>query len=132
MAEGIVNHFLGDRIEAFSAGTVAMSVNPRAIRSMHEIGIDISAHRSKSSDEFAGQTFDYVMTLCDTAREQCPVYFGGVKPMHRGFDDPAGAAGSEEAIMQAFRRVRDEIRDELLKFFAYELHEGGGHGNRDR
>ncbi len=132
MAEGIINHFLGDRIEAFSAGTMATSVNPWAIRSMQEIGIDISGHRSKSIDEFKGQTFDYVMTLCADAAEQCPLFFGGVKRMHMGFDDPAAATGSEEEIMESFRRVRDAIRDRLLQFFSQELEHGGGHGNRDR
>jgi arsenate reductase len=96
---------------------------------MREIGIDISGNRSKSIDEFAGQNFDYVMTLCANAAEGCPLFFGGVQRMHRGFDDPAAATGSEEEIMQAFRRVRDEIRDQLLTFFSQELARGGEHGN---
>jgi arsenate reductase len=116
MAEGIINHFLGNKIEAFSAGTIATSVNPRAVRSMQELGIDLSGKRSKNIDEFEGQTFDYVITLCDNAREQCPVYFGGVKRMHMGFDDPAAAMGSEEEIMAVFRSVRDEIKNRLLRF----------------
>ena len=117
MAEGIVNYELGDKIEAYSAGTTPTSVNPRAIQSMAEIGIDISGHRSKVMDEFAGQHFDYVITLCDSANEQCPLFFGGVKKIHMGFDDPAAATGSEEEIMAAFRRVRDEIKTRLLEFF---------------
>ena len=128
MAEGIVNHELRDTIEAYSAGTTATVVNPRAIQSMAEIGIDISGHRSKSMDEFSGQHFDYVITLCDSANEQCPLFFGGVKKIHRGFDDPAAATGSEEEIMAVFRRVRDNIRIRLLEFFAEELTRGGNHG----
>ena len=127
MAEGIVNHELGDKVEAYSAGTTPTSVNPRAIQSMAEVGIDIFRHRSKSMEEFSGQNFDYVITLCDSANEQCPLFFGGVKKMHMGFDDPAAATGSEEEIMAAFRRVRDEIKTKLLEFFTNELIVGGNH-----
>jgi arsenate reductase len=118
MAEGITNHFLGDRLEAVSAGTDASHVNPRAIEVLREIGIDISIHHSKNLDEFVGQCFDYVITLCGDANEKCPLFFGGVQRMHLGFTDPAKATGSEEEIMAEFRRVRDEIRDALLAFFA--------------
>lgn len=116
MAEGIVNHFLGNRIEAFSAGTMATYVNPRAISVMKEIGIDISGCRSKEMTEFKGQDFDYVITLCDSAHETCPYFFGGVEITHIGFPDPAKAAGSEEEIMAQFRCVRDEIKGKLLAF----------------
>jgi len=118
MAEGIVNHFLGDRLRAFSAGTEATSVNGRAIAVMKEIGIDISGHRSKILDEFAGESFDYVITLCGDANEKCPLFFGGVERMHLGFPDPSKAIGSDEEIMAEFRRVRDEIKQRLLEFFA--------------
>ena len=118
MAEGIVNHELGDKIEAYSAGTTPTIVNPRAIKSMAEIGIDISGQRSKSMDEFIGQQFDYVITLCDIANDQCPIFFGGVQKIHMAFPDPATAVGSEAEIMAAFHQVRDKIRDKLLKFFA--------------
>ena len=118
MAEGIVNHFLGDRIAAFSAGTRATLVNPRAIAVLGEIGVDISGQRSKSMAEFEGESFDYVVTLCGSANEQCPLFFGGVERTHIGFADPALATGSEEEIMAEFRRVRDEIRERLLAFFA--------------
>ena len=121
MAEGIANHELEDKIEAYSAGTTPTAVNPRAIQAMKEIGIDISGHRSKVMDEFADQHFDYVITLCDSANEQCPLFFGGVKKMHLGFDDPAAAAGSDEEIMAAFRKVRDEIKARLIEFFTNEL-----------
>jgi arsenate reductase (thioredoxin) len=125
MAEGIINRYLGDRIEAFSAGITPTYVNPRAIKSMSEIGIDISRQRSKSMDEFAGQDFDYVITLCNSANEQCPLFFGGARKMHMGFDDPAAAAGSKEKIMAVFRKVRDEIKDRLLEYFSRESDMGG-------
>lgn len=118
MAEGIAKHFLGDRLEAVSAGTEASSVNPRAIAVLREIGIDISNHHSKNMDEFVGQSFDYVITLCGDANEKCPLFFGGVQRTHLGFPDPMKVVGCEEEILSAFRRVRDEIRDALLAFFA--------------
>jgi arsenate reductase len=118
MAEGIANHFLGDMLEAASAGTGASSVNPRAIAVLREIGIDISNHHSKNMDEFVGQSFDYVITLCGDANEKCPLFFGGVQRTHLGFPDPMKVVGCEEEILSAFRRVRDEIRDALLAFFA--------------
>lgn len=129
MAEGIVRQYLGDKIEAFSAGIAPAFVHPRAIQAMREIGIDISGQRSKSMTEFEGRQFDYVITLCGSANEQCPLFFGGVKKMHMGFDDPVTAAGSEEEIMAAFRRVRDQIKNKILGFFANELNDGGKHGN---
>jgi arsenate reductase (thioredoxin) len=118
MAEGIVNHFLGERLAAFSAGTEATSVNPRAKAVLKEIGIDISGHRSKTLDEFAGESFDYVITLCGDANEKCPLFFGGVERLHLGFPDPSRAAVSDEEVMAEFRRVRDEIKARLLEFFA--------------
>lgn len=117
MAEGIVNHYLGDRFEAFSAGTEATRVNPLAIRILAEAGIDISGHRSKVLDEFEGQPFDYVVTLCGDANEKCPIFFGGVERMHLGFSDPSRATGTEDEILSEFRRVRDEIKTTLLDFF---------------
>ncbi len=117
MAEGIANHFLGDRIEAFSAGTDASFVNPRAIAVLREIGIDISSHRSKNVDEFAGERFDYSITLCGDARDKCPVFAGGGERVYIGFADPAKATGSDREIMEAFRRVRDEIKTSLIGYF---------------
>ncbi|MCG6538178.1 MAG: arsenate reductase ArsC, partial [Syntrophales bacterium LBB04] len=125
---GIVRHYLGDKIEAFSAGIEPTSVNPHAIQAMGEIGIDISRQRSKSMTEFEGQQFDYVITLCDSANEQCPLFFGGVKKIHMGFDDPEAVAGSEDEIMTSFRRIRDEIKNRLLEFFTKELKDGGEYG----
>jgi arsenate reductase len=116
MAEGIVNRDLGDRFEAFSAGTEATSVNPRAIRIMQEIGIDLTGHRSKVLDEFAAERFDFVITLCGDANEKCPLFFGGVQRVHLGFSDPSRSSGSEEEIMGEFRKVRDEIRRTLVDY----------------
>ncbi len=119
MAEGIVNHCLGDRFEAYSAGTEATRVNPRAIQVLAELGIDISGHRSKTLDEFAEEKFDYVITLCGDANEKCPLFFGGVERIHMGFSDPSRTIGGEEEIMADFRRVRDEIKTTLLEFFRH-------------
>ena len=118
MAEGIVNHYLGDRFQAFSAGTEATRVNPLAIKVLAELGIDISGHRSKTLDEVAGEKFDYVITLCGSANEQCPIFFGGVRRIHIGFDDPSQVPGSPDEVLPEYRRVRDEIRVRLEEFFA--------------
>ncbi|KUG23631.1 arsenate reductase [hydrocarbon metagenome] len=117
MAEGIANHFWGDKLEAYSAGTQASFVNPMATDVMNEIGIDISGQRSKNLSEFDGQKFDYVITLCGDANETCPLYIGGTEKTHIGFDDPAKASGSPEDILNEFRRVRDEIKEKLGDFF---------------
>ena len=116
MAEGLLRHDAGDRFEVFSAGTKPGQVRPEAISVMRELGIDISCHRSKHVDEFADQPFDYVLTVCDNANESCPVYPGHTNRLHRSFDDPAAAQGSEPERLAVFRRVRDEIRDYLRTF----------------
>jgi arsenate reductase len=117
MAEGLLRHDAGERFDIESAGTKASSVRPEAIAAMRELGIDISGHRSKSVDEFAGQQFDYVITVCDNARETCPVFFGGVKRLHQSFEDPpAPLAGTDEERMTIFRRVRNELRSYLRAF----------------
>ena len=116
MAEALVNHDLGDRFEAFSAGTDPKPPHPLAIRVLSEIGIDHRSARSKSMDEFAGQAFDFVITLCDVANETCPLFFGGVRRAHLGFDDPARTEGTEEERLAVFRRVRDEIRVQVEAF----------------
>ena len=116
MAEGLLRHDSGDRFEVESAGTKPSHVRPEAIQVMREIGIDISAHRSKSVDEFAGETFDYVLTVCDHAKESCPIYPGHSNRLHHTFQDPAAVEGSEEQRLAAFRRVRDEIRMYLQSF----------------
>jgi arsenate reductase (thioredoxin) len=116
MAEGIINADLGARFQAFSAGTVATSVNPLAIRVLAEIGIDISGHVSKTLDNFATESFDYVITLCGSANEQCPLFFGGVLRVHLGFDDPSQGVGSPDELLADFRRVRDEIRAKITAY----------------
>ena len=113
MAEGLVNHYLAGKVKAFSAGVRPTRVNPRAIAALAELGIDITHYRSKSVDDLAGEDFDLVITVCDQAREQCPVFFGP-EVLHVGFPDPARATGSEEEIMAEFRRVRDAIKEKLL------------------
>jgi arsenate reductase len=116
MAEGLLRHDAGDRFEVYSAGTKPSQVRPEAVSAMKEIGIDISGQRSKSVDEFTEQPFDYVLTVCDNARESCPISPGRSVRLHRSFDDPALIQGSQEERMAAFRRVRDELRDYLLEF----------------
>lgn len=110
MAEGLMNSLHGDRYEAYSAGTEPSEVNPRAVFVLLELGIDIAHHRSKHIDEFLGQDFDYVVTVCDHARETCPAFPGGKAPIHHGFVDPSSATGTELEKQAAFRLVRDEIR----------------------
>ncbi len=110
MAEAFANSFRPDEIEAFSAGVNPSKVNERAIKVMAEAGIDISSHYSKSIDDLAGIDFDYVITLCDKAKESCPVFPGKVKLIHHNFDDPTMATGPEKEIVNEFRRVRDEIK----------------------
>jgi arsenate reductase len=117
MAEGLANYFLGGDFLAFSAGTESTRVHPLAIRVLAELGIDVSQQRSKTIDEFSGQTFDFVVTLCGDANEKCPLFFGGVQRIHKGFDDPSRVNGSEEDLLPEFRRVRDEIREWVEYFF---------------
>ncbi len=116
MAEGLLRHDAGEQFDVESAGTKASSVRPEAIAAMRELGIDISGRRSKHIDEFAGQQFDYVITVCDNARESCPVFFGAAKRLHQSFDDPASLNGCEEERLTLFRRVRGEVREYLNEF----------------
>jgi arsenate reductase len=113
MAEGWARHLKGGQIEPYSAGIEAHGLNPDAVRVMAEVGVDISGQRSKRVSEFAGLGFDYVVTVCDNAREACPVFPGKAKVIHVGFDDPprlAAGARTEDERLAPFRRVRDEIR----------------------
>jgi arsenate reductase len=116
MAEGLLRRMAGDRFEVWSAGVEPSLVRPQAIEAMREIGIDISGHRSKSVDEFAEEEFDYVITVCDNARDQCPVFPGKVERIHWSFEDPAAARGDEATRLGVFRRVRDEIESRLRQF----------------
>ncbi len=116
MAEGLLRHEAGDRFTVESAGTKPSTVRPEAIAVMKELGIDITSHRSKHVDEFAGQDFDYVLTVCDNAKESCPVFFGKATRLHHSFNDPAAIEGSKEKRLDEFRRVRDELRSYLKSF----------------
>jgi arsenate reductase len=116
MAEALVNHDLGDRFEAYSAGTAPKTPHPAALKVLAETGIDHSGARSKSLEEFEGQPFDYVITLCDGANETCPLFFGDVERIHLGFEDPARVIGTEEEVLTAFRRVRDQIRETIENY----------------
>jgi arsenate reductase (thioredoxin) len=116
MAEGLLRYDAGDRFEVFSAGTKPSHVRPEAIAVMRELGIDISGHRSKSVDEFAGQSFDYVLTVCDSAKEICPIFPARPVTIHKNFEDPAALQGSEGQRLALFRRGRDEIRSYLRVF----------------
>jgi arsenate reductase len=115
MAEGLINHCLGDEWKAYSAGTLpAGYVHPMAVQVLSELDIDISRQRSKSADEFRDMEFDVVATVCDEAAENCPVWLGSGNKVHVGFEDPAQASGSSEERLAVFRRVRDEICREIL------------------
>lgn len=115
MAEGWVNHVLGEMWEARSAGTKpADAVHPLAVRAMAEVGVDISSGRPELVDVYFDEPWDLVVTVCDAARESCPVFPRPVETLHISFLDPAEAKGNDEEIMVAFRTVRDAIRDRLL------------------
>ena len=116
MAEGLLRHDAGNVYEVFSAGTKPSHVRPEAITVMREVGIDISGHRSKSVDEFAGQDFDYVITVCDNAKESCPIFPAKTKRIHWSIEDPAAVQGSQGEALTAFRRARDELRARLHAF----------------
>ena len=113
MAEGFLRHMAGDRFEVFSAGVKPTQVNPLAIKVMAEAGVDISKHRSKSAMEFIGQQFDYIITVCDNAKQTCPVFPGKHEKIHWDLEDPAEAQGSEEERIGVFRKIRDEIRKKI-------------------
>jgi arsenate reductase (thioredoxin) len=121
MAAGIVKHDFSDRIETYSAGTNPKGVSRLAIKVMEEIGIDISRETSDHLDKYADMQFDYVITLCDNANEQCPLFFGGVNRLHMGFPDPPHSNDPTEINLEKFRDVRDAIRKEMKIFFEREL-----------
>lgn len=121
MAEGLVNHYLAGKVKAWSAGVAPTRVNPRAVQVMAELGLDISRQRAKSIADLGDQQFDLVITLCDSAQQQCPIFPGATQVIHLGFPDPARATGSDAEIMAAFRRVRDDMREQLIRFLAEKL-----------
>ena len=121
LAEGYLRHFAADKAVVYSAGVETHGVNPRAIAIMQEDGIDISGHTSNLVDEYAGIDFDYVITVCDNAKERCPYFPTKAQKFHYNFTDPAKAQGSEEVIRAAFRAVRDEIKSYCSKFVAEHL-----------
>ncbi len=123
MAEGFLRSF-DPNLEVFSAGTSAEeNVNPFAVKVMAEKGIDISVQKPDPVEKYLNESFDYVITVCDGAKEVCPVFVGEVKnKVHIGFEDPAKARGTEEEILPVYRKVRDEIREEFHKFFDEQLH----------
>lgn len=114
MAEGLLRHLAGDRFDVFSAGTRPVGLNPNAVKVMAEIGVNIAGNRSKSVDEFAGQQFDYVFTVCDNAKESCPIFPGGGARIHRSFEDPAAAP--KDCQLSKFREVRDQIANWMSDF----------------
>ena len=116
MGEGLFRYEVGDRFDVISAGTRATLVRPEAIAVMAELGIDLSTHRSKTVDEFLGQEFAYVVTVCDNANETCPVFPASTRRIHWGLDDPAAVTGSEEDRLGAFRRIRDELYGLVREF----------------
>jgi arsenate reductase len=124
MAEGFLKSF-DKNLEVFSAGTKpAEKVNPFAVKAMSEIGIDISKGIAEDVDKYLSQSFDYVITVCDNAKETCPVFMGDVEHrLHIGFDDPADALGTEEEIMPVYRRVREEIKKDFFNFYKNNLRE---------
>jgi arsenate reductase len=124
MAEILLKSF-DSNLQVFSAGTnPAEKVNPFAVRAMRELGIDISDHHSKNVDQFINQPFDYVITVCDNAKETCPVFVGQVKHrLHIGFEDPAEARGTDDHILSVFRRIRDEINQTFHQLYTQTLNQ---------
>lgn len=116
MAEALLRRHGGERFEVFSAGTEPKGINPFTLRVLADAGMDASWARSKAVDEFIGQPFDYVITVCDQARQSCPVFPGGHAPLHWGYDDPAAATGTEEERLDAFRRVFTALGERVQLF----------------
>ncbi len=121
MAEGLLRNAGGRRFDVSSAGVSPGTVRPEAVMVMHEIGIDISGHWSRSVSDFVDQRFDYVITVCDNAREQCPIFPGQTRLLHWSFDDPAAVTGSESELLAVFRRVRDEIAERVRAFVSAQV-----------
>jgi len=122
MAEGFLKSFDGD-LKVYSAGTKpSTQVHPKAIQVMKEVGVDLSQNYPKMVDQFLNDSFDFVITVCDNAKESCPIFIGKVgKQLHIGFEDPAEATGTDEEILAVFRKVRDEIKNDFYEFYLKEL-----------
>lgn len=116
MAEGLLRHMTNGKVDVQSAGTKPSAVRPEAVQALAKLGIDISHHRSKHVDEYIGQYFDYVITVCDNARESCPVFPSNTIRIHWSFEDPAAVVGDEETRLAVFERIRDQIRERLTHF----------------
>lgn len=116
MAEGFLRHLSGDKFDVFSAGVKPTQVNPLAIKVMAEAGVDISRHRSKSAMEFIGQKFDFVITVCDNAKQTCAVFPGKYEKIHWSLEDPAETKGTEEEKLAVFRNIRDKIKENIIAF----------------
>jgi arsenate reductase len=123
MAEGYLRHFGGPRLEVFSAGLEAHGLHPLAVQVMREDGVDISNHTSDTIEKYLDMEFDYVITVCDNARERCPLFPARVCRLHQGFSDPAQVSGSDKEVLAAFRQVRDDIKEFVLDFLknAYQI-----------
>jgi arsenate reductase len=121
IAEGYLRHFAGDKAQVYSAGVETHGVNPRAIATMQEDEIDISGHTSNNINEYRAIDFDFVITVCDNAKERCPFFPTTAQKFHYNFPDPAKAGGTEEEIMQQFREVRQQIKDYCRQFAADNL-----------
>ena len=121
IAHGYLAHFAKERAEVYSAGVETHGVNPRAIQTMKEDGIDITAHTSNNVNEYSGINFDYIITVCDNAKERCPYFPGTAKRFHYNFPDPAKATGTEEEIQAEFQRVRELIKEYILSFISENL-----------
>ena len=121
MAEGYLKQFVGDTAEVYSAGVETHGVNPRAIKIMAADGIDISQHTSNHIDEYADLQFNHIITVCDHAKERCPVFPSKAKQHHYNFPDPAKATGTEEEIMKSFKKTRNMIKDYLREFVKREM-----------
>ncbi len=121
IAEGYLKHFAKDKAAVYSAGIETHGVNPKAIAVMKEDGIDISQHTSNNIDEYRNSNFDYVITVCDNAKERCPIFPSTARQFHYNFPDPAKATGTEEEIMQEFRKVRDEVKKYCKEFVTNNL-----------
>ena len=121
IAEGLLRHLAGDRFEVHSAGTEPKGLAPQTVEVMHEIDIDVSAQRSKSVDEFLKQVFDYVITVCDVAKESCPVFPGPARQLHWSIEDPADAEARGLSMMDAFRQARDNLSKRIEQFIDAEL-----------